>query len=287
VKYAFMRAYEEQFGLKRMCAVLDVSRSGYYDWRGRSKSARAARDEVLLGHIRRVHASCHEAYGAKKTWLELKAQGVACGKHRVARLRRSEGIEARRKRRFRAQARHRQTAPAAPNLIAQRFDSRLRDRVWVGDTTCVQTRAGFLYVAVLLDLYARRVVGWSMGHRHDLALVLGALRMALSQRQPGAGLIHHTDQGSIYGARLYREALAAHGVRISMSAKGAPHDNAVAESFFSTLKNELVHHCTFATREGASRALSDYIELFYNRRRLHQALGYVSPVDFETRLGVS
>ena len=242
---------------------------------------------MLLGQIRQVHSSCHEAYGAKKTWLQLKAQGVACGKHRVARLRRSEGIEARRKRRFRVQARHRQTAPAAPNLIAQRFDSRLRDRVWVGDTTCVQTRAGFLYVAVLLDLYARRVVGWSMGHRHDLALVLGALRMALSQRQPGAGLIHHTDQGSIYGARLYREALAAHGVRISMSAKGAPHDNAVAESFFSTLKNELVHHCTFATREGASRALSDYIELFYNRRRLHQALGYVSPVDFETRLGVS
>jgi len=281
-----MRAHEEQFGLKRMCAVLGVSRSGFYEWRGRS-SARAARDEVLLGHIRRVHASCHEAYGAKKTWLELKAQGVACGKHRVARLRRSEGIEARRKRRFRVQARHRQTAPAAPNLIAQRFDSALRDRVWVGDTTFVQTRAGFLYLAVLLDLYARRVVGWSMGHRHDLPLVLGALRMALSQRRPGAGLIHHTDQGSIYGARLYREALAAHGMRISMSAKGAPHDNAVAESFFSTLKNELVHHCTFTTRESATRSLSDYIELFYNRRRLHQALGYVSPVDFETRLGVS
>jgi putative transposase len=286
VKYAFMRAHEEHFGLKRMCAVLAVSRSGYYEWRGRPKSARAARDEVLLGHIRRVHASCHEAYGAKKTWLELKAQGLHGGKHRVARLRRSEGIEARRKRRFRIQARHRQTAPAAPNLVAQRFESPLRDRVWVGDTTFIQTRAGFMYLAVLLDLYARRVVGWSMGHRHDLALVLSALRMALDQRRPGAGLIHHTDQGSIYAARLYREALAVHGVRASMSAKAAPHDNAVAESFFSTLKNELVHHCSFATRESASKALSDYIELFYNRRRLHQALGYVSPVDFETRRGV-
>jgi len=282
-----MRAHEEQFGLKRMCAVLDVSRSGYYEWRRRPKSARAARDEVLLGQIRRVHASCHEAYGAKKTWLELRAQGVVCGKHRVARLRRSEGIEARRKRRFRVQARHRQTAPAAPNLIMQRFDSPERDRVWVGDTTFVQTRAGFLYLAVLLDLYARRVVGWSMSDRHDVPLVLGALRMALSQRRPGAGLIHHTDQGPFYGARLYREALAAHGVRVSMSAKAAPLDNAVAESFFSTLKNELVHHCVFATREGASRALSDYIELFYNRRRLHQALGYISPVDFETRRAVS
>ena len=282
-----MQAHEERFGLQRMCAVLCVSRSGYYEWRNRPKSARAVRDEVLLGHIRQVHASSHEAYGAKKTWLELKAQGVACGKHRVARLRQSEGIEARRKRRFRVQARHRQTAPAAPNLIAQRFASPGRDRVWVGDTTFVQTRVGFVYLAVLLDLYARRVVGWSMAQRHDVPLVLSALRMALEQRRPGTGLIHHTDQGSLYGARLYREALAVHGVRVSMSAKGAPRDNAVAESFFSTLKNELVHHCTFASRESATRALSDYIELFYNRRRLHQALGYISPVDFETRLGVS
>lgn len=281
-----MQAHEEQFGLKRMCAVLGASRSGYYDWRGRAKSARAARDEVLLDHIRRVHASCHEAYGAKKTWLELKAQGLACGKHRVARLRRNEGIEARRKRLFRRQARHRQTAPAAPNLVARRFVSLGRDRVWVGDTTFIQTRAGFLYLAVLVDLYARRVVGWSMGQRHDVVLVLGALRMALGQRRPGAGLIHHTDQGSLYGARLYREALAAHGARVSMSAKGVPYDNAVVESFFSTVKNELVHHCSFATREGASRALSEYIELFYNRRRLHQALGYDSPVNFERRHGV-
>lgn len=282
-----MQAHEQCFGLRRMCAVMGVSRSGYYEWRNRPKSPRAVRDEVLLGHIRRVHASCHEAYGAKKTWLELKGQGVACGKHRIARLRASEGIEARRKRRFRLQARHRHSAPPAPNLIGQRFDSAARDRVWMGDTTFIQTRAGFLYLAVLVDLYARRVVGWSMGQRHDVVLVLGALRMALGQRRPGAGLIHHTDQGSLYGARLYREALAAHGVRVSMSAKGVPYDNAVVESFFSTVKNELVHHCNFATRESASRALSGYIELFYNRRRLHQALGYVSPVDFETRLGVS
>lgn len=287
MKYAFIRAHEEQFGLKRMCSVLGVSRSGYYEWHGRSESARAARDALLLDQIRRVHASSHEAYGAKKTWLALKAEGVSCGKHRVARLRQSEGIEARRKRRFRIQARHRQSAPAAPNLIAQRFQSPARDRAWVGDTTFIQTRAGFLYLAVLVDLYARRVVGWSIADRHDLPLVLAALRMALEQRRPGAGLIHHTDQGSLYGARLYREALAAHGVRVSMSAKGAPRDNAVAESFFSTLKNELVHHYSFASREAAAKELGEYIELFYNRRRLHQALGYVSPVDFERRHGVS
>jgi transposase InsO family protein len=286
VKYAFMHTHEDEFALKRMCAVLGVSRSGYYEWLTRPRSARAARDEVLLGQIRRVHTSCHEAYGAKKTWIELKARGVLCGKHRVARLRKNEGIEARRKRRFRMKARYQQTAPA-PNLLAQRFDAGRRDRVWVGDTTVIQTRAGLLYVAVLLDLYARRVVGWAGSNSHDLKLALGALGMALQQRRPGAGLIHHSDQGSIYTARLYREALQSHGLRASMSGKGAPHDNAVAESFFSTLKNELVHHCSFATRESACKALSDYIELFYNRRRRHQGLGYVSPVDFEAGSGVA
>jgi putative transposase len=281
-----MRAHEEQFGLKRMCLVLGVSRSGYYEWRVRSECARAVKDELLLEQIRAVHAESTEAYGAKKTWIELKARGVACGKHRVAKLRKDAGIEARRKRRFRRKERHQQTAPA-PNLVAQCFQSRQRDRVWVGDTTFIGTRAGFLYLAVLLDLYARRVVGWATGHRHDLQLVLRALRMALEQRRPAPGLIHHTDQGSIYGARIYREALQAHGLRASMSAKGVPHDNAVAESFFSTLKNELVHHCTFVTRDSASKALFDYIEPFYNRRRLHQALGYVSPMVFESRNGVA
>lgn len=286
MKYAFMRDHEQQFRLTRMCTLLGVSRSGYYEWLRRPQSARAASDEVLLGHIRRVHTSCHEAYGAKKTWIELKARGVACGKHRVARLRKREGIEARRKRRFRLRARYQQTTPA-PNLVARRFDAGQRDRVWVGDTTVIQTRAGILYVAVLLDLYARRVVGWACGPRQDLQLVLDALGMALRQRRPAGGLVHHTDQGSVYTASPYQQALRLHGMQASMSGKGAPHDNAVAESFFSTLKNELVHHCVFATRDGAQKALSDYIELFYNRRRRHQALGYVSPVDFEVRSGVA
>jgi putative transposase len=284
VKYAFMQAHEHAFGVKRMCQVLGVSRSGYYEWRGRSER-RAARDEVLLGHIRRVHARSHQAYGAKKTWIELNAEGVRCGKHRVARLRKSAGIEPRRTRRFRTKRAHQKSAPAAPNLLAQRFEARLRNRVWVGDTTFVPTRRGFAYLAVLLDLHARRVVGWALGGRHDPQLVLSALHMAIQQRAPAPGLVHHSDQGSIYGARLYREALDRHGLRPSMSGKGAPHDNAVAESFFSTLKNELVHHCAFETREAAHRAISGYIELFYNRRRLHQALGYVSPVDFEARNG--
>ena len=287
MRYAFIRSNEEHFGLARMCEVFGVSRSGYYEWRNRAPSARAARDEVLIGHIGRVHRGSHEAYGAKKTWVELNAQGISCGKHRVARLRRSAGIEARRKRHFRRQERHRHTAPAAPNLLRPSVQAPGRDRIWVGDTTFIQTRAGFVYLAVLLDLYARRVVGWAVGQRHDLQLVLGALHMALRQRQPAAGLIHHSDQGSIYAAKLYREALQLHGLRASMTSRGAPRENAAAESFFSTLKNELVHHCSFVTRDSAVKALSEYIELFYNRRRRHQALGYVSPVDFEVRNGVS
>ena len=282
-----MRVHEAQFGVKRMCHVLEASRSGYYEWCARSQGAQAAKDQVLLEQIRRVHRQCKHAYGAKKMWIELNAQGVRCGKHRVARLRKGAGIEARRTRRFRIKQRHQKTAPAAPNLVAQQFHTERRDRVWVGDTTFIRTRAGVVYLAVLLDLYARRVVGWATGHRHDLQLVLSALRMALEQRRPEPGLIHHSDQGSIYGATIYREALQIHGLRPSMSAKAVPHDNAVAESFFSTLKNELVHHCTFATRDNACKALFDYIELFYNRRRLHQALGYVSPMVFEVRNGVA
>ena len=283
MKYAFMREHEGRFELKQMCTALEVSRSGYYEWAGRSSSARKAADEVLLAHIRRVHEHSREAYGAKKTWLELKAQGVACGKHRVARLRKSAGIEARRKRRFRVTVEHRHVAPAAPNLVQKRFQVALPDRIWVGDTTIIRTRAGLLHLAVLLDLYARRVVGWSMRERPDLHLVLSALRMAVEQRRPSPGLIHHTDQGSLYRATVYREVVKGYGLRFSMSAKGAPRDNAVVESFFSNLKNELVHHCDFATREAARSALFDYIELFYNRKRLHQTLGYLSPMQFEAQ----
>lgn len=264
-----------------------VSRRGYYAWRGRPEGPRETQDRELLTQIRHLHVRSRQAYGAKKTWLELNAQGVACSKHRVARLRKSAGIEARRKRRFRLTVENHATAPAAPNLLRRQFQVLQPNRVWVGDMTCIRTRAGILYLAVLVDLYARRVVGWSMSGKPDLALVLGALRMALEQRQPDRRLIHHTDQGSIYAARVYRETMHAHGLRPSMSGRGNAYDNAVAESFFSNLKNELVHHCDFHSHEAARTAIFDYIELFYNRQRLHQTLGYVSPVQFEAMKGVS
>jgi transposase InsO family protein len=176
---------------------------------------------------------------------------MECGKHRVARLRKQAGIEARRKRRFRLTVENHAMAPAAPNLVQRRFYARTPNRIWVGDTTFIRTRGGFLHLAVLLDLYSRRVVGWSMGDKPDLAVVMGALQMALQQRQPPRGLIHHSDQGALYAARGYRETMQAHGLKPSMSAKGNAYDNAVAESFFSNLKNELVHHCDFETRDAA------------------------------------
>jgi len=242
-------------------------------------------DLRLVGEIRRVHEASRRAYGAVKTWIVLNEQGTRCGKHRVARLRRTHDIQAQRTRRFRVTVEHHYTLPPAPNVLAQQFSVPAPDRVWVGDMTFIRTRAGFLYLAVLLDLYARRVVGWSMNDRPDLALMLGALNMALARRRISPGLIHHTDQAATYSAQLYRQRMQAHGLRPSMSARGNAYDNAVAESFFSNLKNELVHHCDFHTREAARTAIFDYIEVFYNRSRLHQTLGYRTPAAVEKQWG--
>jgi len=287
VKYAFIRRHEEAFSIARMCKVMQVSRSGYYAWRDRPAGEQANRNKELLQHIHRIHRQSRQAYGAKKTWLALNEVGVACGKHRVARLRKQAGIEARRKRRFRLTVENHATAPAAPNLVQRQFRVDEPDRIWVGDMTFIRTRQGWLHLAILLDLYSRRVVGWSMSARPDLALVLNALNMALEQRQPKRGLIHHTDQGPIYAARAYRERMQEKGLMPSMSAKGNAYDNAVAESFFGNLKNELMHHSDFESRDAARAAIFDYIELFYNRSRMHQSLGYVSPVAFEQQNGVA
>ena len=281
MKYAFIKNHAEEHKTARLCAVLGVSRSGCYGWLARPESERAATDRQLLGKIRGVHRRTREAYGAVKTWKALQAAGVACGKHRVARLRCQHGIEAKRKRRFRAAAKHRQLAPPAPNLLQRRFTVTRPDRVWVGDITYIPTHAGWLYLAVLLDLYSRKVVGWAMSDRLTQELAASALAMAVEQRRPAKGLLHHSDQGSQYSAIRYRAALAASGIAASMSRKGNAWDNAVAESFFSNLKNELVHHRDFKTREQARSEIFDYIEIFYNRQRVHSTLQYVSPADYE------
>ena len=281
MKYAFIREHENEFRVTRMCSLLRVSRSGYYDWVDRPPSRRAREDGKLLVQIRRVHIQFRRAYGAVKTWRELHDQGVVCGKHRVARLRRQDGIEAQRKRRFRLTVENHYTAAPAPNLVERRFIVAQPNRIWVGDMTFIRTRAGFLYLAVLLDLFARKIVGWSMHDRPNLELTLQALNMALESRRPAPGLVHHTDQAPLYSAHDYRQRMHMHGILPSMSARGNCYDNAVAESFFSNLKNELVHHCDFRTRESARAAIFDYIEVFYNRQRKHQTLGYLSPAQFE------
>lgn len=281
MKYAFIRKHEDEFKLVTMCRVLKVSRSGFYHWRDRPLSKRARDDANLLVQIRRVHLQFRRAYGAVKTWQELKDQAIVCGKHRVARLRKRDGIEAQRKRRFRLTVENHYTAPPAPNLLERAFVTDQPNRIWVGDMTFIRTRRGFLYLAVLLDLFARRVVGWSMHDRPNLELVQGALDMALKTRRPASGLIHHTDQGALYSAQRYRDCMRTHGIVASMSRRGNCYDNAVAESFFSNLKNELIHHCDFHTHDSARAAIFDYIEVFYNRQRRHQTLGYLSPAQFE------
>jgi putative transposase len=281
VRYAFIEQHQGRFRTATLCRALKVSRSGFYDWQGRPPSARAQADVRLLAEIRRVHREHREACGALKTWRVLNREGIAGGKHRIARLRRQAGIEARRTRRFRRITEHHHTAPPASDLVNRVFRAGAPNRTWVGDMTFVRTRQGWLYVAVLLDLFSRRVIGWAMGTQPNQALAGSALEMALQQRRPSAGLVHHTDRGAVYAARAYRERLEAIQALPSMGGKKSAYDNAVAESFFSNLKNELVHHCDFISRDHARAAIFDYIELFYNRKRIHQSLGYRTPEEIE------
>ena len=281
MKYGFIDRYRRQFHLSAMCRVLHVSCSGFYEWQGRAPSAHTIANRQLLGHICRVHEQARQAYGAVKTWKALNQAGIACGKNRIARLRSEAGIEAQRKRRFRITVEHRKLPQAAPDRIERHFHASQPNLAWVGDMTFVRTRAGWLCLAILLDLYSRRIVGWAMGNRPNEALTLGALNMAIEHRTPKPGLIHHTDQGGIYRSNRYRERMDSVGILPSMGSKGTAYDNAVAESFFSNLKNELIHHSDFLNRESARVAIFSYIELFYNRQRIHQTLGYVSPVAFE------
>ena len=264
-----------------LCRTLRVSRCGYYAARSRPPSRRARTNTDLLNRIRRIHAKSRENYGALKTVRVLRTEGIDCGLKRIARLRRVNGIEAKRRKRFKQAYAARHSEPPAPNLLDRHFTVHAPDRVWATDITFVPTREGWLHVAVVIDLYSRRVIGWAMHSRINLPLAIEAITMAIRQRQPQPGLIHHSDRGQLYLASAYRSLLKAHGMIQSMSKKGDCYDNAVVESFFSNLKNELTWHRAFATREEARSAIFDYIELFYNRERLHQTLDYVSPVRYE------
>jgi transposase InsO family protein len=281
MKYQFVAAYQAEHRLTRLCQTLGVSRSGYYAWRRRPASPRTRANARLVGQMQQLHRQTKERYGAVKLWRALLALGVACGRHRVARLRRQYGLMARRVRRFRVVIEHHQFAPPAPNRLQQVFVAPAPNRIWAGDLTAIATRAGWVYLAVILDLYSRRVIGWAMSPRPDQHVALTALQMAMTHRRPRPGLIHHTDQGATYTSVAYQRQLVQTGLVASMSRKGNCYDNAVVESFFSTLKNELVHERDYHTREEAQAEVFEFIEVFYNRQRLHQTLGYVSPVQFE------
>ena len=269
MRYRFITTHRGEYAVSRLCEALAVSRSGYYSWCHCPPSARVQGDPQVLALMQRLHQQTRERYGAVKLWHALQASGISCGRHRVARLRRAYGLEARRTRRFRLTGEHHHLSPPAPNHLQQRFLSAAPNTVWVGDLTAVATRAGWLYVAVLLDLYSRRVIGWAMSGKPDPHLALEAVAMALRQRRVRPGLIHHRDQGAQYSSLAYRRRLEQVGLIASMSRKGNCYDNAVAESFFSTLKHELVHDRTYQTREQASMEIFEFIEAFYNRQRLH------------------
>ncbi len=285
MKYTFISAHEEEFQIKRMCRVLEVKRSGYYAWRKRSPSSREQANQALLELIRKEYQANRKLYGSPRMHRALQRRGVTCGKNRVARLMRSKKMVGVIRGKYRPLTTQRQPGVVpAPNRLNQDFNAAAPNRKWVSDFTYIETAEGWLYLAAILDLYSRKVVGWAMREAPDTALVSAAWRMALMGRRPTPGLLHHSDQGSQYTSSTYLNGLSASQTQLSMSRVGNCYDNAVMESFFGTLKSECVT-APFATRAQAHTVIFEWIEVWYNRQRLHSALGYCSPVEFEQRSG--
>ncbi len=283
MKFAFIETEKAGFPITLMCRMLAVSRAGFYAWRRRPQAARTREDQVLAVAVAAIYAEHHGRYGSPRVRVELRERGQRSGRKRIARLMRLQGLRARPRRRYRTTTDSRHGLPVCPNLLARRFAVAQPNTAWVTDMTYLWTAQGWLYLAVMIDLFSRRVVGWSMSERIDRKLALDALRMALAQRRPQPGLIHHSDRGSQYASADYQQQLARHGLRASMSRRGDCWDNAVAESFFASLKLELVYQVQWRTRAEARTAIFEYLELFYNRRRRHSSLGYLSPLEFERR----
>jgi len=284
MKYACIAAHRDRYPVRLLCRALGVSPTGFYAARRRAPSARARRDQVLRLHVRAAHAKSRRTYGAPRVHAELQALGMPVARKRVARLMREEGLVGLRPRRWVRTTDSQHAQPVAPNVLNRHFGVDHvtgLDQVWVSDLTYVPTREGWLYLAIVLELASRRVVGWAMRETLDADLALAALRMALADRRPVPGLLHHSDRGSQYACGEYRALLAAHGLEASMSKKGDCWDNAVAESFFATLETEVIMEADWPTREAARQAIFAYIETWYNRERRHSSLGYRSPVQYE------
>lgn len=283
MKFDFIAAEKAVYPVGVLCDVLEVSRSGYYAWTKREPPARALSDAQLKAEIAAVHRQSRGTYGSPRVHAELRSKGARVSRKRVERLMREDGIQARRKRPFRRTTDSNHTQPIAPNVLDRQFDVKAPNHAWVTDVTYIPTDEGWLYLAAILDLFSRRVVGWATSATNDRALALDALEHALRTRRPVAGLLHHSDRGSPYASEDYRAALARRGIVASMSRTGDCWDNAVAESFFATLKAELVDHERYPTRVAATASIGDYLESFYNPARRHSYLGYVSPVEFELK----
>ena len=281
MRFAFIEVEKARFPVAMMCRVLEVSRAGFYAWRTRPAAIRVRDDQRLAVEIASIHAESHRRYGSPRVHAELRGRGKNIGRKRVAKLMRKQGLRARGKRRFRTTTDAAHEFPVARNVLKRQFEVKAPNTTWVTDITYIWTHDGWLYLAVILDLFSRRVVGWSMSERITRKLALSALNMALRHRQPPRGLIHHSDRGSQYASGDYRRALATNGIVCSMSRRGDCWDNAVAESFFSTIKLELVYENDWATRTAARAAIFEYLEVFYNGERRHSSLGYLSPVAFE------
>ncbi len=281
MKFAFIAEPKVAFSIVVLCRALEVSTSGYYAWIGRPVAAHAGRDAELDVRVRAAHAGSKGRYGSPRVHAELRANGEHVGRKRIARLMKRAGLAGRRRRRFQATTDSKHAFPIAPNVLERDFTATEPNQAWVTDITFLWTQEGWLYLAVILDLFSRRVVGWATSANVDRHLALDALDSALRARRPSRGLVHHSDRGSTYASGDYRRALATHGIECSMSRKGDCWDNAVAESFFASLKREVEEIDRLESRAQAVLILGDYIERFYNLRRRHSTIGYKSPVEFE------
>ncbi len=281
MRFQLIDAAKEEFPVQRLCKVLGVSSSGYFAWRSRPASSRQRKDLVLVAHIRSSFALSHETYGSPRMTRELQDSGLSVGRRRTARLMRENGLRARQRRRFKRTTDCHHALPVAPNLIDQDFSAERPNEKWGADISYVWTGEGWLYLAVVLDLFARRVVGWAVSDRIHNELALEALRKALAIRRPQEGLIHHSDRGSQYCSLAYQAELRTHGILISMSGRGNCYDNAAVETFFKTLKSEMVWRTVFQSRAEAKDAIAGYIDGFYNPVRRHSTLDFISPAQFE------
>ncbi len=281
MRYACIHRRRSLYPVRMMCDALKVSHSGYYDWHARPESRRAAYDRQLTETIRQVHAESDGTYGSPRVHAELAAIGLPCGRPKIARLMRNAGLRGCPKRRFRVTTKS--GMARAENLLEQDFSAATANERWASDITYIWTGQGWLYLAVVMDLYSRRIIGWSMSRRINRHLVLNALNMALGQRRPGDDLIHHSDRGVQYLSDDFQSLLKANGITCSMSDKGSCYDNAVVESFFASLKRERIQRRKYRTRDDARADVFDYIERFYNRKRRHGTIGNISPVQFENR----